>query len=116
MNILTLYRIYYIFANSIFLDNYSNALKTYDPDNNFKFVVLPRNETDYQIHTKNINGTFDLLVPIIPYLKAKKLIGKDLVFVHNNQFIAITKSQKSAQKLAFASLKEHYTWQNKLLR
>lgn len=78
------------------------------------FTVLPRtydlerNIVEWQVHTVNKPGEkFKHWIDIISSDEAKKLIGNDLVFVHNNKFIAVTKSRQSALRLVRESIKKY---------
>jgi uncharacterized UPF0160 family protein len=101
--------------------DYYACLSHLDPDQDIKLIVLPREkivamsdvtidpstDCNWQIHTVNVKGKrFEQLVNILPESNAKEIIGNDLVFVHKNRFIGITKSQESAIELALKSLEK----------
>lgn len=79
---------------------------------NFQWVltVLPRGNTgNYQIQTVNHPGEkFSRWVDLLEEAQAKNLIKDDLVFVHHNHFMAITKTKEGAMKLAKESIKMHF--------
>lgn len=74
--------------------------------------VLPREDgkndpinDQWQIHTVNIIGkSFQHRVSILATDQARDVVGDNLVFVHNARFIAITKGQEAAIRLAIASI------------
>jgi uncharacterized UPF0160 family protein len=80
------------------------------------FTVLPREagkndpEADnWQVHTVNITGHgFANRASIVDRETATTLIGSNLVFLHNNRFIAVTKGRDAAIALAYASAKASY--------
>jgi uncharacterized UPF0160 family protein len=98
---------------------YHRAMQDYERDAGsgikWLFTVLPREDgknnpekDEWQIHTVNITGeAFKNKADIVDKEKAKRKIGDDLKFVHNNRFIAVTKNRNSAVKLALASLNDH---------
>ena len=76
-----------------------------DTERNIKLIVLPRDRDNWQIWTVNLHGKrFAHYVDVLEENSARELIGGDLVFVHKNQFIGITKSKSSALTLAVASI------------
>jgi len=97
--------------------DYTQALRDHDKiffGNKLCLTVLPREDDKnqqndkWQVHTVNMPGKkFKRKVDIIPEGEAKKVIGDDLIFVHKNQFVAVTKSRHSAYELARASLEAH---------
>jgi len=69
--------------------------------------LRPADVGRWQIHTVNLPGEkFKHYADILSSDEARAVIGQDLVFVHNNKFIAITKTKESALLLAEASVRK----------
>lgn len=78
------------------------------------FTVIPRESgkndptrDQWQIRTVGVSGKkFQNKMDILKAEDAKELIGDDLIFVHNNRFIAATRNKESAILLAKKSIDE----------
>lgn len=67
---------------------------------------LGANAPRWQIHTVNLPGEkFKHYADIVSSEQAKAIIGQDLIFVHANRFIAVTKTKESALALTRASVR-----------
>jgi len=97
--------------------DYYKAMQDYEQEldeGEWVLSVLPREDgksdpvdDKWQIHTVDIPGKrFQHKVPILKAEDAKELVGDDLIFVHNNRFVAATKNKESAILLAKKSIVE----------
>lgn len=80
------------------------------PNHKWVLTVLPRGSTgNHQVQTVSRPGEkFSRWVDLLDEGEARALINDDLVFVHANHFMGITKSREGAMKLAKQSIKSHF--------
>jgi len=79
-----------------------------DPNQETKFIIVPRGTDQKQIWTVNKRGSqFENLVKIISQDKATALVGDKCVFVHKARFTGSFKDETSAIKVCEESLAEH---------
>lgn len=78
-------------------------LKEYDSSQHYKFVLVPLNG-QWKLWTVHKKGKrFETLKPLISELKAKEIVGDDLVFIHKTGFTGAAKTQDAAIAIARAS-------------
>lgn len=96
--------------------NISKCLDILDPERRIKFMVLPDEKTtNWKIFTRSI-GNFEIEAKIIPSEEAKRIEPNNVVFMHKNQFIAITRNMDSAMHIAQVSLRDYHSIKNTFLR
>lgn len=80
------------------------------PNHKWVLTVLPRGTTgNHQIQTVSRPGEkFSRWVDLLDPAESETLLGDDLIFVHANHFMGITKSREGAMKLAKQSIKSHF--------
>lgn len=94
------------------LFDYYNPLMKFEretgQEGRIKFVILPRDNEKWQIHTIRIPGNgFAHRVSIVSKEIAQKYMNTENVhFVHNSGFIAVVKTREAAMNLAQVSLEE----------
>jgi len=90
---------------------YNRLLREYDSKYNILFTIMRRNDVEYNVWTRSKNK-FDTIAKVIPKDTAERLGIKDIKFVHNNGFIAVTTNRLMALRLAQQSL-SHYNGQKR---
>lgn len=78
-------------------------LKEYDSTQHYKFILVPSNG-QWKLWTVHKKGKrFETLKPLISELKAKEIVGDNLVFIHKTGFTGAAKTQDAAIAIARAS-------------
>jgi uncharacterized UPF0160 family protein len=87
--------------------NVRTYLEEYDPDQNIKFIIVPRDldKDIWNIWTVNVKGSvFETLCPIISEDEARILCGNNVVFIHKKHFTGAVKNVKNAITIAQESV------------